>query len=1543
MLAVRKLVEPTAVSAVCVLHLEANAATPAPWGNRAVALAAMAESIHVFDLAPISEITSPASPSSSPLRFQFCARGHVFNVGCGVSGLLALANQCFAVWTRDQECLLVRYQANLAHSPASCTSVADACRVYGADGRPSPSHHKEHHWYVVRRLRLWCPDASELLPAPEMGVNEGMDTIFIRFSEKHVFLLCLKWAPACTPGDKGNLSANTLRTCRWYTGNYMRAYAGTGFHYPTQSCSVATRRPRESKTDHQARLEQLWQSCSPFASIPDEDLIAGHSVGELARHKETETQGAAAKYATVSPSSPTNDYCGVSGVWLRREPYTTSSPLMPSPAQYCGSPLGGFANVRGTGRNTAVHHAPPTLFGSRVVALKDKYASPHKRAIAVVAPRRSGQQVVDWLLLVMVSTDSYTAVYHLQRRHTPLTAPHLVLEGVVHDTAYPRQVLLCTHSGDAINDVWVALSDGVVTRLSVSALRSRWSAGGEGTNMGWPRISVSGLPPSFYCRHMRPADDLIGADPHLNSPGSVGGDTSAYPCTGRYAIFSDGVQDVYVVDLVMCQVVAAMAADGPMTDICEAPHGFVASFAKGVLRYLQPGVPLYVCGTATLAGVTDSLHVARVRCSTASESDSDGVAPGVYLMASTRFTSQLFFVEEGGIRATAANGWAYVMDEPTLAFGAGTATLAQCTATRWRVGGIVHTLPRAFLHAAVEELPIFGLVCVGIVVTAKHDTCALLGVGTRSGVDILRIADVTCVPWSCVTMTALGDGVAAQVVMGRWEGGVTVAQLECTPQTSWRCVVAYTVYPMFGTGAPVQRLLSLPRAGTYGRWMATHTSGEVSILTAAPLSDCGAEAAAAVAAGMREQPHSWAAAKNVQGGSGVPLTATAAVPLLRAGGGDELNGFDGALLQPRDGAVLFFAVSLEEADRRTPPLMRRHREEGEADVAWHTQLEHTVRAVLEPLDAAQARTSLWREAILLERRTITGTLAYDLLVVHHDKLTLLALDRHLFSHDQRAAREAPLRTRAYALVFAAPTRYICTHQVTLSQTATTRGTLLGVVSSPDGEDGDLMLCVVVTEAELTTRLTTVRMATLLTLDSVVLYDHIAHWMASVPTPSRTANHNVAPLFLLCTLHVPSGDVQLQVVTGNPLRVVSSVTLEDVAAPPDAKVEDVSIDGSVELVLSHANGSGELGMSEVLVTVAVGYGTHLFALRGHTLYFQHCVVAPECVSAVVLCYPVVTVCTQGETNVYLQVYPVHDTTESLAPSYTAATTKLLKEYGKVSWKMRVEAREPSLGACVIAQASLYDRCVRTDVEGDVSVMFTSFMPAFSPTKPRAALRVNREDAYIGSADWPQSFLTHAVRLPSVPTKARVVRRADAIHCRFPRQLGCNGRHITLQSLSQRQDGSARLLLLPCHDGGLYSACELPFSIAHPLMRLEQVITDTYALDLSATVHPSLPGRLQHTCHLRPFHVVHSLQPVVGIQRASKQACIMVDAVNEYFMLREVVRAGWGRGGITAKESMSDEAAARRKFIALDDVVQTLLAEEYNGAYTVDDCAEILNLS
>ncbi|KAK7194799.1 hypothetical protein NESM_000400300 [Novymonas esmeraldas] len=1533
MLAVRRVVEPTAVSAVCVLQLVPDAATPAPSGSTAVVLAATAECIHVFDLVPAPAATAQrlSSPPPPQLERHFQPRGHVFNVGCGVSGLVALANQCFIVWTRDQECILVRYQANLAAAPAGCGGVADGARLYAEDGRPTPVHGKEQHWYVVRQLRLWCPDAGEVLPSAEMGVNESKDTVYIRFSERHVFLVSLRWVPSCTPGVRGHAPGHTLRNCRWHTGNYMRAYAGTGFRYPAQSCSVATRRPDEGTEDHQRRLDGLWQSCSPFANPPDEDLIPHHSVGELAQHKEAQSAAAESQYAATSPAAASDDYCGIADVWLRREAFSAPSPLMPSPAHYCASSQSGFVNVRSTGDSVAVHHAPPTLFGSKTVVLRDKHASPHKSAIAVVAPRRIDRRA-EWLLVVLVSTDTYTAVYHLHRRHTPLMSSHLVLDGLVHDTAYPRQVLLCSHSDDAMNDVWVALSSGAVSRFSVLTLSSRSGGTGSGaddTDSQWPRTSVQGLPSSFCCRRMAPADDLI----RHGGGGGDGPDTSAYPCAARYAIFSDGVQDAYVVDLVECRVVAAMAGDGPMSDVCEVPHGYVTAYARGVLRYLQPGAPLHVCGAAAVVGAPEALHAARVR----SGRGDGGVAGGVYVMVSTRTTSQLFSVAGGGgggLRETTAGGWMYAALEPTLAFAGGSATLAQCTSAYWFVGRAAYRLPCAVSHAAIAEVPLLGLVCVGAGAAVGDAGGALLVVGTGSAVGTVHVPGVDGGPWTCVAAAVLDGDAAMQVALGRWEGGATVVQLRSASRGGWQCVAAVTVPPPPGVVAPVRRLLSLPRAGAEARWMAIHTTGAASVLVVAPVDARAPEASTTVAGDPQTPTWAWAA---VGGGLFAAMWAATAVPLLRAAG-EVRGGFDGAVLCPRDGSVFFFSAAMGETDAHAPQSGRRCGDGGDGDTAWRTRLEYSVRAALDLPEAELTQASSWSVGVVLESITDTGALAYDLLVGHAGGLVLLALDRHLFTPAQHTTSG-----RDFSFTPTSPTRYVCTRQISLlAPSALDSEMLLAVVSSPDGEDDALLLCVTVTcgAAEPLTELFTVQATTLEVVDSLVLEGCAAHWAGTVPPASTAAvGTHAAPLFLVCTLHTASGDVELHVVAASPLRIVSSVTLEDVPLPPDAGDFDVCIDGAVHVVAPHTRDADAAARPEVLVAVSVDYGVHLFVLRGYTLHFQHCVVAPGCVSAVELCFPVVMACTDGDTNVYLQLYPVHDTTESLAPSYTAVATRPLKEYGKVSWKMRVEAREPSVGAEVIAQTAMYDRCVRTDVEGDVSVVFASFVPSRS----RPSQHVTREDAFVGSADGPQVVLTHAVRLQSVPTKARVVRRTEVVHRRFPRQLQPNGRHITLRSLSQRQDGTSRLLLLPCHDGGLYSACELPYAIAQPLMRLEQVITDAYALDLSASVHPRLSRRLQHTYHLRPFHVVHALQPVTGVQQTLKQACVMVDAVNEYFVLREVVRHRWGGAATTTGESVVDTAAVHRKCAALDDVVQTLLAEEYGGAYTVDDCAALLNFS
>ncbi|KAG5505032.1 hypothetical protein JKF63_04479 [Porcisia hertigi] len=180
--------------------------------------------------------------------------------------------------------------------------------------------------------------------------------------------------------------------------------------------------------------------------------------------------------------------------------------------------------------------------------------------------------------------------------------------------------------------------------------------------------------------------------------------------------------------------------------------------------------------------------------------------------------------------------------------------------------------------------------------------------------------------------------------------------------------------------------------------------------------------------------------------------------------------------------------------------------------------------------------------------------------------------------------------------------------------------------------------------------------------------------------------------------MPLEGVQLQVVAGSPLQIVFSTTLENVSPPQRRESRLISVDASVQRLPSRARESGELGMSEVLLAVAVDCGVYLFTLPECTVYLQHCAAAPDFLSTVALHSPVVTVCAQGDTNVYLRVCPAQNRTEFLERPYTAATTGLLKEYGEVSWERRVEAREPSLGARVIAQAPLYDRRVRTGLEG-----------------------------------------------------------------------------------------------------------------------------------------------------------------------------------------------------------------------------------------------------
>lgn len=1657
MLILRKLVESSAVNAVCVLQLE---------DGHSVVLAAIAEHLHVYELhacdvpssgegsVSASASSSPSPPSSSPASLlELHQRGHVFHVGCGIVALLALANQCVLMWTRDQEVIVVRYQANLS-SALTDPRVDNSSRVYQPNGEPSPVHYKEQHWYVVHRLRLWCPDACVPEHPPQLGVNDSIEMVHLRFCSGHVFLISIKWESSCVPGAVPPLPGQrTLRTTRWHTADYMHMYAGTGFHYPTQSCSAATRRPGESAAAHQHRIEQLWRSGSAFANVPDEDLIATHAVMELAKRKNGESAGGGAPNALAPRSA---DWTGVRAITVRRETYAAPSPLMPSPSLYCGTPQGGFTNVRTHAGQAAVHHAPMDLFVSRSIAVKDDHAAERFAAFAVASPRRAGRRGLDWTLLAFVTSTSHTAVFHLQRPRTPLGTPHYVLDGIFCGSLRVKQVLFCVHSGDASNDVWVVLDSGAVTRFAIAELRAR---GTEAQNVQraplypWPVTAIAGLPPSFLCRRILPADDLFGLSRESDvwtggstastgrsssgggASGAAGaaaagvntgvkcGSLSAYPWVRRYALLSDCVQDVYVVDLVARRVVAAITGDGPMTDVCEAPHGYVAAFARGMLRYFQPGMQLHVRGSVRLPPLGVPIHAlyatrlgqavvverGRVRGAEMRQGQhaSAVLEAGVYVMVTTSHTSQLYRVVDARMSACGADAWAYDTNAQTLAFeavadptdttpaaagsiSATTVTLVQCTPQQCRIGAVVHALPSPLVRAVVTPVPGVGAACVGAFVDASlaGTHLALVDGDGVSMVDVVTATGVVLALPVSLAARAVGD-LALEVLVGRWDGAVTVLELHKTtvrtkaatgttaPPTAsgdmrgtWCCVASQTIQVGFGTASPVQQFLPLPLAGRMRRWMAAHSSGEVSILA---LDRRPAES------GERQLVYSWVPTSPPYRRAQQKLTCALA-PLVRAAGaaarprsrdnttnekaeeeeagGAVYNGFDGALLQPRDGALLFFSVPLEEGDTEAPPHMQRLRGSDEEDRDWVVRLENTVRGIVPDDTRSRIRTAPWRCAVLIESITPAGELRYDALVVQHDEVTLCTLEAHLFTAAYSRPPASPVSPtaaappppvpprRAFALACTAPSRYICIHRLQLPQ-LNPHETLISIAREPDDEGEGVLLCVTVCEQSSLTRLTTLHSGTLAVLESLVLPNSIAQWMSAVP-PNTPVIARTAPLFLMCSENTEDGSVQLQVVAAHALRIASSETLEDSLGWLDVSSHEAKIDGAVQVVPTRVTSEGDTYGGEVLVAVAVDHAIHLFVLRGYTLLFQHCVLAPACTSSVTLCYPIVSVCTEGDSNVYLQVYPVNDDTEVLAPTYSPETTRPLKQYGRVSWKMRVSMREPTFGARVLAQAPLYDRCVRTDVEGDVTVMFINLASASAHNRHRNAAHAKGEDAYVGSAEGPQTFLTHTVRLPAVPLKARVLRHVSPIQRRNPRQLQCSGHNYHLQSSSVRKDLSSRLVLLPCHDGSLYGAFEIPYGFAHPLMRLEQVITDAYALDLSVDMNPSKPGQLRHTYHLQPFHVSRALQPLIGTRQAEKQACVMVDAVFEYYLLKDLVQHGYAApssvGGVdgSAVASESDTAVVQRKFAALDDVVQTLLTEEYGSEATVDVCAEMLNI-
>ncbi|CCW62002.1 unnamed protein product [Phytomonas sp. EM1] len=293
------------------------------------------------------------------------------------------------------------------------------------------------------------------------------------------------------------------------------------------------------------------------------------------------------------------------------------------------------------------------------------------------------------------------------------------------------------------------------------------------------------------------------------------------------------------------------------------------------------------------------------------------------------------------------------------------------------------------------------------------------------------------------------------------------------------------------------------------------------------------------------------------------------------------------------------------------------------------------------------------------------------------------------------------------------------------------------------------------------------------------------------------------------------------------------------------------------------------------------------------------------------------------------------------------------------KLRMVAREPTLGAGVFKQDTYRNRSVRVDDDGGVYISF------LSSSGNRNFERCSQWTGAVGDC---QVVMTHCWGLPSPASavKVEVLMTTRAVAQSQPRRLHwCERSGVLLPAC----DDSVAIFF-GCLDGSLFAAVELPYVFAFPLLRMEQVITDYYRNFESISIRNdvayasySATNKFQSCSLYSPFssklkrvnqvipvpsaQYVYESVPFVassalkaGTRVVMKKGAVWLDAVSEYFLLKRAVL-----GNAVRFEDLIPDVVERsrieHKYHTLHNALINTLHEEYGNELSLMDCEEILN--
>ncbi|ORC88030.1 uncharacterized protein TM35_000192740 [Trypanosoma theileri] len=1423
-----------------------------------------------------------------------CTLGHTvdeLNLGSVAVDIVPCAHQCFVVLTQDNEVVVGRYQANLP-TPRDSWLEDDVL-------------HPNNSWIILHRgklstARLGSRSAPSMCPLFACGLSGTVVQCSIFRGWRHAIRIVIP----------SNASDTFLRE-KWI----LDVPHGVG----SFSYGVAP-----------FKRDVIEES--------DEDLLVQCTVAELAERKRTQCQ------SIVTPP------CGSPPVRVIVDVGTADDTIvaMALMPRLHYSRNDSFVFVSAYRNSLKVYEVQSSSLLKDLAASISVDGSPY---FVLTLPERmlvlsmlGGIHILSVLLLdgnTPIGMAAHTQSWGVIRLARSLQK---VVAGVV---LQPKDQPPHISTKEVL---WLLLDNGTLTEVPLSAWLSQDGQtvlcdapgihSGDCEDGEWPQSCIAGLPSGFRAVSLLPLQHRRGC-------------WAPYVGTGRYALLSDGVADTYIIDLIARRVVGGLCSQGAMTAACTGPGvSLLVAYSKGVLQRLSPGLnaPARVC--AELAAIRYMQPLPHM--------DTTQSSSLVFHFLATTATHTVILEGAVGYLKKVRETHDFILDEPTLAVYSASASqtlvaatttaaavspsvspssffsFAQCTPTQLNLSG--KCIPLRELLPEFESISHAYFGGNNFITIADSRRMAVLWIDNGNAP---RVVIQESLPGDISHLTTWPINEEKQqwgVATCLWSHEIVVLLLNESFVHRYVLPISVVVISSFPLGNNIKGdTIYSSNTNTKNH----KTTDDIYKMSGVGLTLVDRRTAVLHCDTVENSP----TLKVLEDVDGDVFSADSCFPVFALGG--KVNPrphFN--LMALRNNTVELVALDSSAVIMEQLGVALSPHSAGILGGGYCSYNSTSATTIVEG-------SPTFRCGFLLY---IPSSSFYIIVLADATQLAVWSLPEVIpptgktasSSHRRSVLRRGPV---AYQVTRSLQLPAVTTYEHRLSRIVylpfsntivalTDRGEATSLVSTIDAETFRVLDALPMATREIPTCIESLSAGT------------------AVATTSAAADAVVIGTAVqpLVTTSEPS-EGRLLVLHVRPLRISA------VACIQTGGVLDISVQGFGE---------------EQLIAVAAIDRVLVYRLTGVTLTHLCSTDTKSACTTVALRYPFISCGLELWGTQYMQLLPEGTGTgdpdeweslstvshndeyenvpnmeinknnsnkyegekESSVPQSSSGAGAPWSRWRGVSFTLKSCVLEPAAFAAVHSQSTYGDDFVRVDSARNLTTV--SFRAPSAPVADEvAATRV------VGVEGGYCSALTRAVRLPSCPLQLHVCERTGWSlwrHRHVPFVLCCE------HPAALRRVGP--LLLLPCADGGLRAAGEVPHAFAGPLLRVEQRLTElhdtTFALSrrwdscTTASVHTNTTninmntrgiGGLRRTCHAVSVESAHAIQSATRVLR--KQNFLCVDAVEEYWLLTMLAEVPDPMLG------PSEALLIARKKGLLDEYLLHVW-EEYAGELQDVDIGEVLYL-